>query len=108
MSALALALADAGFVLLALAMERHARQLGLRPAPRVRPLLRIAGGVLLAGAGAACIVGWGVSIGLVAWCGVLTLAALLLAMALALPARRRIAIALLVLLPLIGGLSRLA
>ncbi|MBN8897196.1 MAG: DUF3325 family protein, partial [Rhodospirillales bacterium] len=53
MSALALALADAGFVLLALAMERHARQLGLRPAPRVRPLLRIAGGVLLAGAGAA-------------------------------------------------------
>lgn len=105
MALLALGLAEAGFVVLALAMDRHARQLAGRRLPaRARAPLRAGGLLLLLLALRTCVSGWGGAEGLVAWCGVLTLAALLLALTLALPRRVRTATALLVLLPLLGAL----
>ncbi|MBN8907833.1 MAG: DUF3325 domain-containing protein [Rhodospirillales bacterium] len=105
MTLLAFGLAEAGFVVLALAMDRHARQLAVRRPPTwARAKLRAAGLLLLLLALRTCMSGWGGAEGVVAWCGVLTLAALLLALALALPRRVRTATALLVLLPLLGAL----
>ena len=78
MIALGLACAHAGFVALCLAMERHHEQaLGQRRIPPGRQRLLAGGGWLLLAASLVPVVatlGWG--LGTVAWCGLLTAAAL--------------------------------
>jgi hypothetical protein len=71
---------------LALAMPQH----GGERAARQRWLLRLGGGGALAAALALCLGGWGVTVGLVVWCGTLMVAALSVAMGLAYgrPARK--------------------
>ncbi len=59
---------------LALAGERAARRPGL---------LRLGGGGMLAAALALCFGGWGVTVGLVVWCGTLAVAAVGVALGLA-------------------------
>lgn len=72
MSALALLLATVGFVCLALAMERHHRDVtGHAPAAPRRRLLRLLGAAALAASLAPSIAAWGVAQGFVGWCGVL-------------------------------------
>lgn len=75
----ALALAFAGMAGLALAMDRHHEQVtGRAEVPRTRRLvLRWVGGLLLALSQAACIVAWGATVGVTAWCGFLTAGGLL-------------------------------
>ena len=74
----------AGFSGIALSMIKHARDLlGQANTPRKRRLFRVAGWALLVLSLAACIAAWGGSIGLVAWFGLATVAALLVAIALA-------------------------
>ncbi|MEN2991529.1 DUF3325 domain-containing protein [Tistrella sp. BH-R2-4] len=65
----------AGFLALALAMDRHHDQiLGGRPRPGRRRVFTLAGWCLLICAGAGAVLGWGWSIGLAALWGVLSLA----------------------------------
>lgn len=76
---LALVFSLAGFLCLAIVMDRHADDaLGREPTRRDRWLARGAGSLLLALALAACIAVEGVSIGITAWLGVMTPAALLI------------------------------
>jgi len=73
MSVLALLLAAAAFACLAMAMERHHRDVAGHapsPAPRRRPL-QVLGVVGLAASLMASIAAWGVAQGFVGWCGVL-------------------------------------
>ena len=77
MTALAFLLAYAGFAALALAMDRHHRQVfGRAPRRGIRIVLRIAGAAGLCGALAACVAASGGSIGTVEWFGVLSASAL--------------------------------
>ncbi|CAM4089585.1 DUF3325 domain-containing protein [Comamonas aquatilis] len=71
------ALAWAGMTALAFAMERHYQQLtGNMTQPRLhRYVLRTAGALLLAACLLVCLVGWGTSVGVVAWLGWLSLGA---------------------------------
>lgn len=72
MSGLALLLAAAGFACLALAMERHHRDVtGHAPPPSRRRLLQVLGWIGLAASLAASIAAWGVAQGVVGGCGVL-------------------------------------
>lgn len=77
-------LAGAGFTALALAMDRHHRQVCQRtPSRRQRVWLRVQGAAGLTAALTLCIarVGWGV--GIVIWLGLLTLAGLVIVLTLA-------------------------
>lgn len=90
MALLAAILAYAGLAGLALAMDRHHRQVWRRGAsPPRRMALRLAGAASLGGSLAASAVpaGWGV--GIVLWLGLLTAAALGVAMLLAYVGNRR-------------------
>ncbi|KIP87205.1 MULTISPECIES: DUF3325 domain-containing protein [unclassified Stenotrophomonas] len=76
MSVLALLLATLAFACLALAMERHHRDVaGYPPAAARRRLLRLLGCGSLAASLAASIGAWGIAWGVVGWCGVLAAAA---------------------------------
>jgi hypothetical protein len=86
------AAAGAGFGLLALAMERHRKQLlPKRPpwAPGQRGLMRLAGVLLLGGSFFGCVGVWGASIGATAWFGLLSLMAVAWVAVLAVFAVRR-------------------
>lgn len=73
MALLAFALACTGFAALALAMDRHHRQVWQRPAPGRRGvLLRVAGAVALGASLAACIAHSGWAVGAVLWLGLLS------------------------------------
>lgn len=102
MTLLAICLAYAGFAALCLAMERHHREVfgSRRIPPRRRLALRLAGWVLLAASFPACVAGWGWAFGPVAWCGVLTAAAL--PVVLLLPYRPRAVAMLAPALPILG------
>lgn len=77
----ALALCYAGMTGLALALDRHHRQVYACDAPpRRRMRLRVAGALMLALGMLPCVVLWGPGAGLVAWVGMLTIGALLPAM----------------------------
>lgn len=79
----AFVLACAGFATLALAMERHHRQVSQRPAAWWwRLLLRTFGWFVLAASLAACIAYSGWSIGVVQWFGLLSGAALVVSLVL--------------------------
>ncbi|WP_149536610.1 DUF3325 domain-containing protein [Siccirubricoccus phaeus] len=101
MAVLALGLAYPGFLLLSLAMDRHHRELlgGAPPRPR-RLALRLTGAALLGLSTLPCFALWGWSIGPVAWCGVLTVAALGLVALLAFAPRAAVLLA--PLLPVLG------
>ncbi len=77
MAPLAFGLAYPGFLLLSLAMDRHHRELlrGVPSRPRQR-LYRTGGWALIGLSIWPCFAHWGWPLGLVAWCGALTLAAL--------------------------------
>ncbi|RAI59571.1 DUF3325 domain-containing protein [Roseicella frigidaeris] len=76
MAALGFGLAYAGFLGLCLAMDRHhAELLRGRPAAGRRWLLRGVGWLLLGLSLLPCLALWGVGIGIVAWLGLLTVAA---------------------------------
>ena len=76
----ALLLASAGMTALALAIDRHHRQVyGADATPGARLVLRVAGAVLLALAIYPCVLLWGSGAGFVAWIGMLTVGALLAA-----------------------------
>ncbi|MCO6417753.1 DUF3325 domain-containing protein [Siccirubricoccus sp. KC 17139] len=101
MAALALGLAYAGFLLLSLAMDRHHRELLGGAPPRVRRLAcRLGGAASLGLSILPCFALWGWSIGPVAWCGVLTLAAFGLVALLAFAPRAALLLA--PLLPAVG------
>jgi hypothetical protein len=88
---LALLMCYAGFVALCLSTDRHHGELlHSKPSPRRRLGLRVLGGLLLTVAiwPAVAVAGWGQ--GLVQWCAVLMLSALLLV--LLLPYRPRLAL----------------
>ena len=71
-----LALSYVGLVALALAMDRHQNQAFGRPLPPVRSRgIRVLGWVLVLGAVMPAIDGWGVSVGISLWLGVISLAA---------------------------------
>lgn len=73
----ALVFAGVGFAALALAMDRHHRQVRKRtPTGRQRVFLRVTGVVGLTAALALCVVGAGWGTGVVVWLGLLTVAAL--------------------------------
>jgi len=78
MTVLSFALAYIGFSTLCVAMERHHGEVfGTRRIPPRRQItLRVAGWLLLAASFPVVITQWGWSFGPVAWCGMLTLAAL--------------------------------
>ncbi|MEQ8506254.1 MAG: DUF3325 domain-containing protein [Rhodospirillales bacterium] len=81
---LAFFLSFAGWTALALAMNRHRRDMGWAPATAsVRGALRLMGAALLAGSYGVSALHWGWSEGAVAWFGVLTVAAFGLVLALA-------------------------
>ena len=83
-ASMALAIAYAGFVTLSLAMDRHQVQLlGRELQPRQTLLLRVAGGVLLAGSLLVCIAVGSTSLGIVWWLGLLSLAGIALGLLLA-------------------------
>ncbi|CAH2602153.1 conserved membrane protein of unknown function [Rhodovastum atsumiense] len=96
---LALALAHAGFIGLALAMDRHAARIPLIPPMpgSARWPLRLTGLALLLASGWLSLLGWGTGPGSAGWFGLLTLAGLLLALGLALWPRQVAVIALLLL-----------
>ena len=76
MIALSWALGFSGFVCFSLAMARHHEQVfGRKPAPSRARLLRGGGWVLLALAVLPCVAALGLSVGLAAWCVLLTVAA---------------------------------
>lgn len=76
MSMIAWLLALAGFACLALAMEEHHRWLtGRDPTARTRRRLRVGGTLLLAASWLSAATAWGPAMGSIAWCGLLTLAA---------------------------------
>lgn len=76
---LALLLCYGGFTLLCLSMDRHHSDLlGRKPSARRRQALRLSGWVLLALSLWAAVAATGWSLGLVQWCAVLMLSALLL------------------------------
>lgn len=80
---LAFLLCGAGFAALSLSMTKYARDVfGRATTQRERMAFRVAGWTLLALSLWPCIANWGVSIGLVAWFGLATVAVLLVAMAL--------------------------
>lgn len=90
----ALALSYAGMASLALAMDRHHQQWRGRDAPfALRRTLRTAGALFLAMALLPCIDLWGTGAGIVAWLGLLTAGALLLALLLPYGARLAAALA---------------
>jgi hypothetical protein len=74
-----------GFVVLVLGLLGCAGLALAMPqtAPRRRWALRLGGGGALAATLALCLAGWGVTVGLVVWCGTLMVAALSVAMGLA-------------------------
>lgn len=77
--AAAFCLSYAGLAALCLAMNRHQLQVWRRAlAPGAARMLRVAGWWLVAGALLPCIGGWGTGIGVVAWFGLLSAAALAL------------------------------
>lgn len=79
----ALALSYAGMSALSLAIDRHHRQVyGSDASPRARLQLRVAGCLLLALAMLPCVLLWGPGAGFVAWLGMLTIGALIAAIAL--------------------------
>ncbi|MBL27182.1 MAG: iron transporter [Rhodospirillaceae bacterium] len=79
----ALALALSGFAALALAMDKHHRDLFGSPPPRGRAIaLRAVGWVLLSMSLAASGASSGPSVGPVLWCGLMTVAAILVALVL--------------------------
>lgn len=81
---LALLCVVAGMALLALGMERHHRQVFGRGARGGQLLLlRCSGGLLLALALLSCALGWGVSMGIVLWSGLLSVGVLISALAFA-------------------------
>ena len=83
MDLLILALAVAGFAVLALSMDKHHRDLFQARPTRLRRLsLQTAGWLVLGLSLAVCVDGFGVSIGIVFWTGMLTVAALAVAAAL--------------------------
>ena len=75
----ALTLSFSGMAGLALAMDRHHEQVtGRAEVPRTqRRVLRWVGSLLLALSLAACIGAWGATVGVTAWCGLLTAGGLL-------------------------------
>jgi hypothetical protein len=76
-------LSCSGFVALALSMHRHHRDLFGRPPAHLRKLaLNVAGWALLCASVVASVIGQGVSIGFTLWFGIITLAALLVAVSL--------------------------
>ncbi|MDQ2106460.1 DUF3325 domain-containing protein [Azospirillum isscasi] len=76
-----LCIAYAGFLALALAMDRHHEQiLARRPSARASRLLGWVGWAVLALSLPPAIVAWGWAIGLPAWLGLLTVAAAALAL----------------------------
>ncbi len=82
--ALAILLNTSGMAALALGMARHHRAvLGIEPDASKRKFWRIPGWLLLAAGLIPCLAGWGVSIGIVVWTGLLTFALLAVAFALA-------------------------
>ncbi|MDO9709101.1 DUF3325 domain-containing protein [Paracraurococcus lichenis] len=104
MAALAFGLAYPGFLLLSLAMDRHHRDLlGEAPPWPRRLACRLGGAGLLGLSGLPCLAVWGWSIGPVAWCGVLTLAASGLVALLAFAPRAALILAML--LPAVGGIA---
>ncbi len=77
MTILALLLAVVGFVLLALSLPKHHRDLlGTMPSRTVERAFRASGWLLLGTSLLTCIATSGVSIGLVLWTAVLTVAAI--------------------------------
>jgi Protein of unknown function (DUF3325) len=91
---LALALSYAGFVALALSMDRHHRQVwGRVPSGRMRLALRLAGAAGLASALAACVAHAGGSVGPVLWFGLLSAAGLVVVLLLALRPRAVVVLA---------------
>lgn len=106
MSALAFALSYAGFTALALAMERPHRMIWRRsPSLRTTVMLRTAGFALLGCAVGPSMAGLEGSTGIVAWCGFLTAAALLLVFLL--PYVPRVAVGLAVLAPIAASFASL-
>lgn len=104
---LALALCYGGFTALCLSMDRHHTELlGRKPSARRRQLLKLGGWLLLALSVWAAVssAGWG--LGVVEWCAVLMLSALLLV--LLMPYRPRLALALAGLSLLVSPLAALA
>jgi hypothetical protein len=90
---LALLLCYGGFTALCLSMDRHhAELLGRKPSARRRQLMKLAGWLLLALSLWAAVASTGWGLGLVEWCAVLMLSALLLV--LLLPYRPRLALSL--------------
>ena len=72
MSVLALLLAAAAFACLAMAMERHHRDVaGHAPPTQRRRLLQVLGVLGLLASLLASIAAWGIAQGFVGWCGVL-------------------------------------
>lgn len=78
----ACAAAFLGFIALSLAMSRHFRNVfaAAEPAFRQRLALRLAGWLLLAVTAVLCIAVWGLSVGIVALFGVLTMSAFAVAL----------------------------
>ncbi|UVE17865.1 DUF3325 domain-containing protein [Pseudomonas sp. LS44] len=74
------ALSFAGMAGLCLGMDRHHQQVWARKAPRRQRALRLAGWLLLALALWPCLQVWGSAVGPVVWCGLLSAAALSLAL----------------------------
>ena len=90
---LALLLCYGGFTALCLSMDRHhAELLGRKPSSRRRQQMKLAGWLLLALSLWAAVASTGWGLGLVEWCAVLMLSALLLV--LLMPYRPRLALSL--------------
>ena len=90
---LALLLCYGGFTALCLSMDRHhVELLGRKPSAQRRQLMKLAGWLLLALSLWAAVASTGWGLGLVKWCAVLMLSALLLV--LLLPYRPRLALSL--------------
>jgi hypothetical protein len=105
MAVLALVLAYAGFLALALAMDRHAAEMGQarRVPPGRRQVLRIAGSIVLALSLWASIAAWGAPFGILGWLGALTAGAIVLVLVLAV--RPHLALPLAIPLLVCGGLA---
>lgn len=96
MAPLALALAYAGFLALALAMDRHAAEMrAMRRVPPPRRRALQSGGTVLVGLSLwASVTAWGPAFGVVGWLGALTGGALVLVLVLALVPRLAMRLAL--------------